>query len=175
MKTELRNAGRIVCAVVMTCMLVVSLGGCAFIAEFLKSLETEPKTDEQLIEERIERFAEVYNNGDYDGVLECLDTKTRNTVSAMMNVGAAILGEFGFDMGISLSDLFSLGVGLIGDDEILTFDIHSIDVQSANLAVVEVTMKSAVGNLSEAAVFTMRKEDDDWYIRNLEVIAGQAK
>lgn len=168
MRIHLQNAGRIIGVVVISCMLVLGLCSCEYIVDFLKSLEPEQKTDEQLIEERIDEFATAYNNGDYDGVLECLDTKTRNTYNAMMNVGGALLGGFGLDMGISLSDLFSLGVGFIAVDEVMAFDIHSIEVGDNGTAVVDVTIKSAVGGFSEKAYFTMKKEKDDWFIRNLQ-------
>ncbi len=172
MVTALQKTAKAICIAVLICLLVATLGSCDMIAGFLRELEAEPLTDEQLIEARIDDFAGAYNNGDYDGVLECLDTKTRNTFNAMMNVGEAILGGFGLDMGIGLSDLFSLGIGMIPDDEALTFAIHTIEVNDDNTATVNVNVKSAVGGFTEEGRFTMKKEDGDWYIRNLEFNNG---
>ncbi len=126
------------------------------------------KSDEELIESRIDRFLDAYNSGDMDEVLECLDSKTKNTFKASAAFGNALIGKTGFDY--TLSDLFSLSIGVVSEDDILTVSDISISMVSDDKATVDVTLsyKDKLSDIQEKAVFTMVKEDGDWFIKNLE-------
>ena len=126
------------------------------------------KSDEELIESKINKFLQAYNSGDMDGVLECLDAKTKNTVKASMNIGSALIGKTGF--GITFSDLFSLGIGTMSEEDVLTISEKTINIESDVKATVDVTLgyKDKLSDMQEKAIFTMVKEDDDWFIKNLE-------
>lgn len=126
----------------------------------------EKKTDEELIRERIDTFVTVYNDGDFDGVLECFDAKTRNTVKATFNVIGGLVGGltgFSFD----LSDFFSLGVAMV-DGEMLSIEVEQISINDKN-AIVSAQMGYAnIGATSKEAVCVILvKEKDDWFIQDI--------
>lgn len=139
-----------------------------FLCFSLLSACTSPKSDEELIESRINNFLKAYNSGDIDAVLDCLDAKTRNTYKAAMNIGNVLIGKTGF--GFDLSDLFGLGVGLMSEDDILTISDTTINMVDDTKATVDVTLgyKDKMSDMQEKAFFTMIKEDNDWFIKNLE-------
>lgn len=121
------------------------------------------KTDEEKIRACIEQFEKAYNDGDFEAVLECMDQKTRNTVRALFNtLGGIMGGKLGVD--ISLSDLFSLGVG-INDGDFIGFDIQDVVISDKKATV------TARLNLIPATVETtyviLVEEDGEWLIENI--------
>jgi hypothetical protein len=151
----------------MTCTL---LAGCGLI---------EPVTDEDLIRERIDTFCTCYNNGDLDGAIDCLCAKSRNTAKASLKlaegIGKALLGDLDLpDLGLSMSDMFGLGVGVMGEDDLLVIRITEIRI-SGDTAVVtgvldmnydfEVGEDHVKGPTGESVTIQMVKEDGDWYIK----------
>lgn len=126
------------------------------------------KSDEELIELKINQFLKAYNSGDMDSVLECLDSKTRNTYESAMNIGNALIGKSGFKIGIS--DLFGIAVGTISEEDILTISEINIAIKNETEATVDVTLayKDNISDTKESAYFTMVKEDNEWFIKNLQ-------
>lgn len=126
------------------------------------------KSDEELIELKINQFLNAYNSGDMDSVLECLDSKTRNTYESAMNIGNALIGKSGFKIGIS--DLFGIAVGTISEEDILTISEINIAIKNETEATVDVTLayKDKISDTTEAAYFTMVKEDNEWFINNFQ-------
>ncbi|MBQ2933855.1 MAG: hypothetical protein IJE02_04525 [Clostridia bacterium] len=143
---------KIISVVTIIILLVILMTGCNFF-----------KSDEQLIEERIEAFLDAYNSGDLDGVLECLDSRTRTTIESAIGITEAFTG------GVEVSDVFGISIGTMSEGDILTVDIQEIKINDER-ATVEVlaSYKDAAAGFSEPAVFTMKKEDRDWYIKNFE-------
>lgn len=139
-----------------------------FLCFSLLSACASPKSDKELIESRINSFLKAYNSGDMDAVLECLDAKTKNTYKAAMNIGNVLIGKTGF--GIKLSDLFGISVGTMSEDDILTISDTTINMVDDTKATVDVTLgyKDKISDTQEKAFFTMIKEDNDWFIKNLE-------
>lgn len=145
-------------AVIMMLLLCFSLlSACTF-----------QKSDEELIESRIDQFLKAYNAGDMEAILDCLDTKTKNTYEAAMNIGNILIGKTGFD--INLSDLFSISVGTMSEGDILTISDTTINISDDTKATVYVTLgyKDKMNDTQEKAFFTMIKEDNDWFINDLE-------
>ena len=147
---------------------MVFLCGCSFLEQFF-----HPKSDEQKIQERIDKFLQSYNTGDLDGVLECLDSKTRNTAQAMVNIanniGGALLSEAtGLGLGLNLSDLFSLGIGLSSGD-FLNVQVKSITITDSTNAYADITlgMNEQISSESAEGRFILIKEGDDWFIKDL--------
>ena len=152
----------------------------------LASCSMFQKSDEELIAERVGAFLNAYNNGDMDGVLACMDDKTRNMMKASMNVAGGIFGGLtGFNF--NTSDLFALGMG-IWDDGALFLNITDINILDKENAVVttevdlEKTMEavenqfgqwidvSSIEMLNEYTIeiyFTMVYENDGWYISDM--------
>lgn len=126
------------------------------------------KSDEELIESRINSFVKAYNSGDMDEVLKCLDTKTRNACQAAINIGNVFIGKTGY--GFQLSDLFGLGASALSEEDLLTLSDITINLVDDTEATVDVTMKydDTKASTQGSAVFTMIKEDDDWFIKNFE-------
>ena len=96
------------------------------------------QSDEDKIEDRMNEFLAAYNAGDIKSVLESLDAKTRNTYSAYMNVGNALIGLSGF--GLDVSDLFALGISL-SDGQTLSFEDMEITLLSDTKASVCVILR----------------------------------
>lgn len=128
------------------------------------------KSDDVLIRTRIDCFLEAYNTGDMDAVLECLDAKTRNTYKSAMGLAEAFGGSFTGLGGITIKDIFGISVGMSSNGNILTVEIQQINIKDEHNAVVEATMSytDKIQNFSDEAIFTMLKEDGDWYIKNFE-------
>ncbi len=121
-------------------------------------------TNEQLIENRIKEFLTAYNSGDMDATLDCLDAKSRNAMSAMLNVVGGIAGAVvGVD--IDLRDLFSLGIAIESDD-FMKLQISSISVTDSKNAIATTTM-DLTGAGVQTIYFYMVYENDGWYISDM--------
>lgn len=143
---------RIISALLILSAIAFSFFGCA------------TKSDETMIEDRMNAFVKAYNAGDMEGILACLDAKTRNTYKAALNVGNTLIGMTGFS--VDISDLFSLGIGLVGEGELLTFDNMTISKVSDTQAEISVALyyQDAQSTHSQQFSVAMVKEDGDWYI-----------
>ncbi len=87
-----------------------------------------PKTDEEKMQATLEKFEKEYNDGNFEGVLECMEPKMRNTMRALFNTLVGIAGgKLGVD--VTFTDLFSLGVGM-EEDDFIEFDIQDIACQA---------------------------------------------
>ena len=120
--------------------------------------------NEELIKERITSFACAYNDGDMDTVLNSLDTETRSTLEAMLNLYNSLLGGltgFNFD----LRDLFTLGVNMTAGD-MMELRIEEILVKDQENAIVVAVMD--LGDSGEQTVyFIMVYENKGWYIHDI--------
>ncbi len=123
------------------------------------------KTDEEKIEARILNFLTAYNSGDMDGVLESLDSKTRNTYRATINIVQGIAG-----MKFDISDLFAVSIGTMSETDALTIEILEININDDENATVNAIMsyKDNIQQASDNVVLTMIKENNEWYIKNIE-------
>lgn len=137
---------------------VMSVAGCSV-----------NKTDEELINNRIESFIEAYNVGDMDGVLECLDSKTKNTFESAMNMSNALIGKTGFN--INLSDIFGFTVGMISEGDLLKVSKININFTSDETADVNTVLsysdKTGTGDFDEKVIISMKKEKSDWFIEDI--------
>ena len=125
------------------------------------------KSDETLIRERIEALEDAYNDGDWDGMMECLDGPTQAIMELTMDFADGLIsGAGGFD--VSMRDMFSLG-GLLLPGDNFRLEIKNIDIDG-DRAVVTVVMYAELDDIkeSEEAEFPMVKEDNDWYIGGLD-------
>ncbi len=121
------------------------------------------KSDNELIEERVEAFLTAYNAGDMDTVLECLDAKKRNALEAMLNIFGGLAGSYaGFD--INMKDLFSLGVN-ISEDDVMKLEITDIKISSKKKAIAKAEME--LYGKSEFVYFVLVYEENDWYISDM--------
>lgn len=93
-----------VVAVILICA-VVAVGG--YFAFFYKS-------DAEKIVERLETFEEAYSTGNFEGVIDCMDAKSRNALKGVGKLGSMVGGDVGpldINFGSDLfSGLFALGV-----------------------------------------------------------------
>ena len=119
------------------------------------------KSDEDLIRERIEALETAFNDGDMDGVLECLDSQSQVYAEMYMGVMDSFLSEgTGLDMG--MGDLFGFA-GAMGD--YCTIEVLDIQISGDTaLVTVSITMDMYGTYQSEEGVLPMIKEDDGWYI-----------
>ncbi len=127
------------------------------------------KSDETLIRERIQALEDAYNDGDYEAILECMDSQTQAMMEATMGLMDGLMGEAsGMDIGIT--DLFGFA-GAMGD--YCTITIQNIHIDG-DYATVDVTMSLNMYGYqqSESTTLPMVKEDGDWFIGGLENFAG---
>lgn len=124
----------------------------------------EKLTDEELIVRRVETFLEAYNGGDMDTIFECLDTKTGKKFKAMFNIIGGIAGGL-LGVDIDLTELFSLGVGVV-DGDYMKLEIGEVNITDSSNAVVEAKM-DLMHELPMTIYFIMVREKDDWYIHDL--------
>lgn len=117
------------------------------------------KNDEEKIKSQINAFVFAYNSGDLTEVLECMDSKTRNTYKAAINITGSLLG------GVSVSDLFSLGVGL-SEGDALKVTIIEVTISDESNAMVKAILECN-NSLTENVSFSMVKENGEWYIKNI--------
>lgn len=127
------------------------------------------KSDETLIRERIQALEDAYNDGDYEGILECMDSQTQAMMEATMGMMDGLLGEAsGLDMGIS--DMFGFA-SMLGD--YCTIEITNIEIDG-DYATVDIVMSLNLYGYSQSqeTQLPMVKEDGDWYIGGMENFAG---
>lgn len=139
----------------VTLMLIFSfcIAGCTYL-----------KSDEEMIADRVQTFEEAYNNGDWEKVLNCFDSKSRNTYEAMFSVGEMFGSSLiGFD--ISFSDFFALGMGLVGEDEQLAIEITDIVINDKKSAIVYGTVTFNYENITSE--IKLVKEKNDWFIQDM--------
>ncbi|MBQ8146561.1 MAG: hypothetical protein IJ039_07230 [Clostridia bacterium] len=142
-------------------LLAVCLSCFASCNPFKKS---EGLTDEELITRRVNTFLTAYNDGDMDAVFDCLDAKTGNKFKALFNVVGGIAGGLlGID--IDLTDLFSLGVGVV-DGDYMRLQINDINIVDESNAIVTATM-DLQHSQTATIYFIMVYEKDDWYIHDM--------
>lgn len=146
--------GKKTLAIFLMVCLLVSICGC----------EALLLSDEDMIRNRMDAFTKAYNAGDMEKCLDCLDSKTRNQYSALVNIGNALIGKTGFK--IAIADMFALGVALTDEGDVLTFKELDINIQSETSARVKATMVYSENSdeMESTVTFHLVKEDGDWYI-----------
>ncbi len=141
---------------------------CVFATFFLYGCNVG-KSDEELINDRIDVFLTAYNSGDYEEVLNCFTGKLKNTLKAATGIGNALMGGItGFD--INMADLFGLGAGILSEGDILTVSNIEIMFQDDTTANAETILNFNVNGTetSETTTFIMSKENNDWFIKNIK-------
>lgn len=148
---------------------------CIVLALTVIGCKQNDLSDEELIEKRIDSFITSYNNGDFDGVLESMDSRARNQYESMANLLSGIslgfgIGGFSASSSVDFSDLFGFSVGSIsGDGDLMSVDVSDIEFTGETTAVVYATMvySSSLSTSEELIKFIMVKEDNDWFIRDM--------
>lgn len=126
------------------------------------------KSDKTLVYERIETFEKAYNDGDWDNVLGSFSAKTRNQLEAVFNLAGGIIGGltgFSFDIG----DLFSLGIGVMSEGDVLTVEIDSVVINGTKaIATGEMGYTNPVQTTLDEVYFELVKENGGWYIADMQ-------
>ncbi|MBQ3088821.1 MAG: hypothetical protein IJC36_04215 [Clostridia bacterium] len=124
------------------------------------------KSDETLIRERIQAYEDACNNGDYEAMLECMDTETQALMEGTMSMMDGLFSE-GTGLDIGMSDMFGMA-GAMGD--FCNIEIENIEIDGEYATVTVVMSADVYGNSAstEEAELPMVKEGSDWYIGGLE-------
>lgn len=128
------------------------------------------KSDETLIRERIQAYEDACNDGDYEAMLDCMDSETKAMMEGTMSIMDGLFSE-GTGMDFGMSDMFGLA-GSMGD--FFTVEITSIEIEG-EYATVTVIMSADMYGYSESteeAELPMVKEKGDWYIGGIENMLG---
>ena len=126
--------------------------------------ETKPEiSEEDKISEVVEEFFYCYNNGDYEGLEDCLSEKQK----VILEKTIGVIGELvDFDMSSLMSVLFGASAEVLGGD-MLSFETERIEIaedeESAEVyGNMNVNMSEVNANLS--ATIKLIKEEDNWKI-----------
>ncbi len=128
------------------------------------------KSDETLIRERIQAYEDACNDGDYEAMLDCMDSETKAMMEGTMSIMDGLFSE-GTGMDFGMSDMFGLA-GSMGD--FFTVEITNIEIEG-EYATVTVIMSADMYGYSESteeAELPMVKEKGDWYIGGIENMLG---
>ena len=158
--------------------MALDLYGEQIISTITAFFEKEPqKSDEELINERIDEFLYCYNSGDFDGAVDCFDKKTRNTLKSTLNVTKSALGALagchpiiGMTSALNYADLFGMSVGMISDDDLLKFENRKITINNSE-AYVTTKMSYNTEYYSQEVddtIIVMKCEKGNWYISNIK-------
>lgn len=138
-------------ALILPLLAMFALGGCG------------PKSDEELIENRVQEFVSAYNAGDLEGVIACADTQSRMFIKGMAGLLGVATGE---DINSLMVDLFGISSSVAIDGKLLT--VNSIDIQmdSQERAKVNASIcyKDYQQQVEDVLRLVMVKEKGDWYI-----------
>ncbi len=143
----------------------------AFVCGCLVACDKETvviKSDKTLVYERIETFEKAYNDGDWENLMGSFSAKTRNQIEAIFNVmGGFVGGLTGFSF--NLSDFFTLGIGIMGEGDILTVEIESVSISGTTaIAIGEMGYRNPVGTTLDDVYFELVKENGGWYIVDMQ-------
>lgn len=121
------------------------------------------KSEEEKIRDCLSKFETSYNQGDLDGVADCLD----NTGKSMINMASTLTASFsygGISGKVNMADLFGFGVGATAAR--MQIEILSVDIYSESEARVDVVMhfSSSGNNTEEGGKFIMVKQSNAWVI-----------
>lgn len=128
------------------------------------------KSDETLIRERIQAYEDACNDGDFEAMLDCMDSETKALMEGTMGFMDGLFQE-GSGMDFGMSDMFGLA-GAMGD--FFTVEITNIEIEG-KYATVTVIMSADMYGYSEEteeADLPMVKEGGDWYIGGMENMLG---
>lgn len=134
---------------------ILSLGGCV-------SLKAP---GEPLPEETLKDFGEALNALDADGMLECMDEKTKKSITASMNIAMGLLGALtDISLGFDAEDLLAalpLFQRFIPMD---SGDYPSVDFQATQTYISgdKATVYFYEVNSGDSSVVNMVKEDGQW-------------
>lgn len=132
------------------------------------------KSDEGKIQERIYTVADSYNTGNVAKLIECFDSKTKNTVESALGVSNSILsGITGFD--ISTKDVLGIVAGMASmslGDSIKINSVSDIkingDTATAKVSLTFINVLSDKKETSSAEVkVELVKENDDWFVKSI--------
>ena len=132
------------------------------------------KSDEKTIEDTIEDFVKAYNAGDMDSVLETFSYKKRTALKSYMELINGIgFGLGGFSAGLDASAIFGISVSSVSDDEdMMELEIIDIDVdedEEGATVEVEAVFNTKYSEEYYEGEFFMVKEDDEWYIDDMDL------
>ena len=124
------------------------------------------KSDEELIRERIQAYEDACNDGDYEAMLDCMDSQTQALMEATMGFMDGLFAE-GTGMDFGITDMFGLA-GLMGDYCHIEIKNIAIDGEYATVTVVMSADLYGQEASTEEAELPMVKEDGDWFIGGLD-------
>lgn len=130
------------------------------------------KSDEQLIRERIQAYEDACNNGDYEGMLDCMDGATRSLMESSMGILDGIFSE-GTGLDFGMTDLFGFA-GLMGDYCNIQITTITIDGDHATVDIIMSMDVYGMEQQSTEAQLPMVKENGDWYIGGIDNMLGSA-
>lgn len=134
---------------------------CIFLS-FMMTGCSSVKSNEDLIQDKLEKFCVSYNAGDLEPVLKCFDSETRRLYETAVKIGNGIASN---EWGIELSDLFSLGSALSEDATIenLNITVINIDGQEASI---EGDLYLGDGVICQVEI-AMVEENGDWFMQEI--------
>ncbi len=153
------------CAVVvllLICLTCSMFVGCGLLTE------EEPKTEQEQIEECIEIFVDAYNDGDWNGVMNCLERKTRLKFEALFNLMGGLIGGATGGYNFDMRDFFTLGVDSMSAGDVMRIDVEKIGIkQDVAIAEGNLYYNNPVGAQGSTVCVIMVKENGEWKINDI--------
>ena len=124
---------RIVCLLVLTALLVVSLSGCGTLAELFQ-LQPEPETTanaEETVEQMIRRCNAACNDIDLAGILDCVSPQIADPLRTGLNLVGKLGGKSDEELLNTLLNLLGAEIAENSGEICRTLDIEvvSVDIQ----------------------------------------------
>lgn len=111
------------------------------------------KSDEDKILDSLNNYAEAFNTGDFDGMMECFSSELRRKAQAMTNIGEGIGSSILGVSGIGVNDIFAFNSEEMGTT--MKIEVNSINITGKNEAAVDLTM-----HLTERYLFEHTEQGD---------------
>jgi len=146
---------------VVSIMLVVVMLGAVMILSSCAA----PKTDRQMIEERVNQFISCVNVGNIDGSLECLDSHSRSVANSALSLMNSVFGQL-TGSSIDLKDLLNLGSLFMGDYASVSIQSFNDVTINGDSAVANITIFDSINGTSETQTvdLPLKKENGDWFL-----------
>lgn len=147
--------------VISICIVLAMLCSCGFDAQ----------DDEELIAECIECFVEAYNDRDIETILECMDSKMRDTFGYAADITDGIASKIGLDVG--LSEILGISASFALEDDFIAINDMDITVNENGRAKADVYIGAEFADSEDETYekirFIMVEEDTDWFIHDIQI------
>ncbi|MFR8010430.1 MAG: zinc ribbon domain-containing protein [Clostridia bacterium] len=123
-------------------------------------------SDEEQIVGRLNDFAASYNEGDLDGMIDCLTPEDQQAMESAMQMGS-LLGSELFGLNTDVQEILGTVMGFSqstpGLQTTMYIKVYEISIPSDTRASADIAM--CYGGIEDRGSISMQKVDGTWYIK----------